>query len=449
MYKPLTRILPIMAALTVACGRDPIAPPGQDGSKLDARRSMAYVADAPYIDGFESPAIGPFWSLTQTFGTVGLTSTVAHTGGQAVQFTSASGGQRDLHMAHRFSGPQKGAFTIWFNDVAAGSQTLYEQLNLTNSLAPNQSANIGIMDYDAHCYVAWLTDAGNGVHGPNRRCGVFPQVTTTNVPRTPGWHRLSIVVGATETTFSIDGVNVLVVPGDFAFDRVDVSVTGPSWRPNTVAYFDDFEFDPNAGYVPVSRVVITPSLPQRVTVGTSTNLTATTYDAAGNVLLGRVVTWSSSNPSAATVTAAGRVTGVAGGRATITATSEGVSTSVDVWVAPPIIVLPPPAPPITPPPPVGPPTPNPPLRVCMPTVVLGYVVTDRRYDLACGYNPLATPNQNLLIHYASLPIGALIEICVGEPIPTGWSIVSSHVMVARCGNLLPFSPSIHRIRRIT
>ena len=46
-------------------------------------------------------------------------------------------------------------------------------------------------------------------------------------------------------------------------------------------------------------------------------------DAAGNVLSNRVVTWSTSNPSVASVGSDGLVTGVGVGTATITATSEG------------------------------------------------------------------------------------------------------------------------------
>lgn len=60
--------------------------------------------------------------------------------------------------------------------------------------------------------------------------------------------------------------------------------------------------------------------------------TATTRDGLGNVLTGRVVTWSSSNTNVATVSSTGLVTGVAGGSATITATSEGVQGTLTVNV---------------------------------------------------------------------------------------------------------------------
>ncbi len=70
-------------------------------------------------------------------------------------------------------------------------------------------------------------------------------------------------------------------------------------------------------------------------VGQTTQATATTKDAAGNVL-GRPVTWSSDNPSVAQVNAAGAVTGAAIGTANIVATSEGKTGSAGITVAPPL-----------------------------------------------------------------------------------------------------------------
>jgi uncharacterized protein YjdB len=74
--------------------------------------------------------------------------------------------------------------------------------------------------------------------------------------------------------------------------------------------------------VPVASVTVSPST-SSVAIGQTTQLTATLTDASGNTLSGRVVTWSSSQTSIATVSGSGLVTGVSGGTATITATSEG------------------------------------------------------------------------------------------------------------------------------
>ena len=70
-------------------------------------------------------------------------------------------------------------------------------------------------------------------------------------------------------------------------------------------------------------------------IGSTVQLTATTKDAAGNVLTGRAVTWASSAPGVGTVSAAGLVTGVSAGSATITATSEGQSGTATVTVEAP------------------------------------------------------------------------------------------------------------------
>jgi acid phosphatase type 7 len=81
---------------------------------------------------------------------------------------------------------------------------------------------------------------------------------------------------------------------------------------------------------PVASVTVTPGT-VTVAVGSSVQLTATTKDAAGNVLTGRTITWSASNGNV-TVSATGLVTGQSGGHVTVTATSEGVSGSASVFI---------------------------------------------------------------------------------------------------------------------
>jgi trimeric autotransporter adhesin len=87
---------------------------------------------------------------------------------------------------------------------------------------------------------------------------------------------------------------------------------------------------------PVASLVITP--PQAsVLVARTTQLSAQPLDATGTLLTGRTITWSSSDVTVARVDAAGLVTGVAPGAATIVATSEGRSAQSAVTVAlPPV-----------------------------------------------------------------------------------------------------------------
>jgi uncharacterized protein YjdB len=73
---------------------------------------------------------------------------------------------------------------------------------------------------------------------------------------------------------------------------------------------------------PVASVTVTPAS-ATLNEGQALQLTATPRDANGNPLVGRSITWSSSNPTAASVNGTGLVTGVVAGSTTITATSEG------------------------------------------------------------------------------------------------------------------------------
>ena len=86
--------------------------------------------------------------------------------------------------------------------------------------------------------------------------------------------------------------------------------------------------------VPVASVTVTLSS-SSLTVGQTTQASAVTKDASGNVLTGRAITWSSSNTGVATVNTAGLVSAIALGSATITATSEGKNGSASLSVSAP------------------------------------------------------------------------------------------------------------------
>jgi uncharacterized protein YjdB len=87
---------------------------------------------------------------------------------------------------------------------------------------------------------------------------------------------------------------------------------------------------------PVATVSVSPASTS-VAVGGSVQLAVTLRDASGNVLSGRVVTWSSNATGVATVNVNGLVTALLVGSATITATSEGQSgtSAITVSAAPP------------------------------------------------------------------------------------------------------------------
>jgi hypothetical protein len=83
--------------------------------------------------------------------------------------------------------------------------------------------------------------------------------------------------------------------------------------------------------VPVATITIDPPAPT-ISAGTSTTLTATLKDSAGNVITGRTVTWSTTNAPTAAVTQAGVVTGMLVGTADIVASIEGKQAKATVTV---------------------------------------------------------------------------------------------------------------------
>jgi len=86
--------------------------------------------------------------------------------------------------------------------------------------------------------------------------------------------------------------------------------------------------------VPVATVDVSPAT-GTIQVGATIQLTASPKDASGNPLTGRIVTWSTSDATLATVDANGLVTGkAAGGPVTVTATSEGKTGTAAITVIP-------------------------------------------------------------------------------------------------------------------
>ena len=94
---------------------------------------------------------------------------------------------------------------------------------------------------------------------------------------------------------------------------------------------------PSAVEDPVASVTVTPDIASLI-LGIPQRFTATLKDAAGNVLTGRLISWSSSDIAVATVTSEGAVpgngfvTGVGPGSSTIEATAEGKRGTASVTV---------------------------------------------------------------------------------------------------------------------
>lgn len=88
--------------------------------------------------------------------------------------------------------------------------------------------------------------------------------------------------------------------------------------------------------VPVATLTMAPTA-ATVAVGGTQQLTATPRDASNIALTGRVITWSSSDPTRASVSSSGLVTGIATGVVTVTATSEGKTATATITVGVPSV----------------------------------------------------------------------------------------------------------------
>jgi uncharacterized protein YjdB len=89
--------------------------------------------------------------------------------------------------------------------------------------------------------------------------------------------------------------------------------------------------------LPVPVATITVTAPQSsLTVGSSTQATAVTRSANGQVLTDRAITWSSSAPSVASVSSTGVIQAIAPGAVTVSATSEGRTATLAVTVLAPV-----------------------------------------------------------------------------------------------------------------
>lgn len=92
--------------------------------------------------------------------------------------------------------------------------------------------------------------------------------------------------------------------------------------------------DPAKPDVPPVVAVLSTTAAVTVSSGTGLQLAARYTDKRGNMVPGATVSWNSGDPTIATVSAAGLVTGIAAGSVTITATVDGTTGSFAVTVVP-------------------------------------------------------------------------------------------------------------------
>jgi uncharacterized protein YjdB len=159
---------------------------------------------------------------------------------------------------------------------------------------------------------------------PNVRVGEDVQLTATatdaggNVlaSRVPTWSSSNPIVATVSSSGRVTGVSKGTA-------TVTATVDGKS-APASVSVA-------NAAPAPVASITVTLSA-SSINAGQSTQAVAVTRDAAGNVVTGRTIAWSSAAPALATVSASGVVSALAAGSVSISATSEGVSNSATLII---------------------------------------------------------------------------------------------------------------------
>jgi uncharacterized protein YjdB len=166
--------------------------------------------------------------------------------------------------------------------------------------------------------VGWQVDAGQQVQLSLDVRDIYG----TLLSRTAVWNTSDAAVATVDVNGLVTGVTEGDVVISASVDGVTGSAAGKVMK----------------GKDPVASVTLIPAS-LALGIGETGTFTAELRDATGTLLSGRAVSWNSGSPTVATVSQTGVVTGVGAGTTTITATSEGVSGSGDVSVAPPIALL--------------------------------------------------------------------------------------------------------------
>jgi uncharacterized protein YjdB len=346
----------LVTAVAVGSAQITATSEGQSGS---ASLTVSAPAPPPPPPGACTAADIASWGFDD--GTWGPYQPIDGSTEQIVADATAIGGHDVRVIWHTTSGNgMSGGVTKRFD--AQASQRLYVRFAYKQD--PNFD-NSGIKKYMRFQGPGYNGIFGTLINDHNRFNWVWDgdsQDTYTNVGTeiTPdqlrgAWHWYEImnditVSGALHMQFWIDGVLKMdftraASNRGFTFGTVDVMGVFNAPSANGTDWIDEVSISRNClggetpGSTPpaaVASVSVTLNS-NSLTAGQSTQAVATTRDAAGNLLSGRTITWSSSNTAVATVSSSGLVTAVAAGSAQITATSEGISGSATMTVtaAPP------------------------------------------------------------------------------------------------------------------
>jgi uncharacterized protein YjdB len=190
-------------------------------------------------------------------------------------------------------------------------------------------------------FFATVTACGKDVVNPDGTTVESVQVTPASASLQVGaslsltaevYDATGAVIPSAGVTWSSEHSSIAVVSQSgiiTALRTGTVRIAASSWGKNAVA---TITVNPALTVLPaVGRIVIAPSNP-RINEGQTIRLTASVLDIQDRVITGLTITWSSSNPSRATVDNSGLVRGISSGTVTITAFAGGKTGSTTVRV---------------------------------------------------------------------------------------------------------------------
>ena len=220
--------------------------------------------------------------------------------------------------------------TVTFNSGTPAVATINSNTGVATGVSPGTSSitasSEGKTSTAATLTVTPVPVSNVVVTPPSQSVDVGSTVTFVATPRdasnTPLTGRAIIYSSSDPTIATINsstGIATGVAPGSVTIGALSEGKTGTA----------SLTVNP----APVSSVAVSPPA-QTIVDGNTANFSATLEDAHGNTLSGRVIAWSSSDETVATIDNAGVATSTGPGSSTITATSEGQSGTATLQVDP-------------------------------------------------------------------------------------------------------------------
>ncbi len=198
-----------------------------------------------FTDGFEGATLDPFWSTYTQSGSIQLTTAMAHSGSQSVEFSSTQTSlSKYVNLFHNFSSPTYGVTSVWVYDTGAGvDSSNYIDFEISNT-SVGFGSELGTQDYDL---------PGNGdTYDYSYSAPPVASSGSTGISRTQAWHQFEFADTPQSFSLLIDGTTVYTQAGGTPFTQVLLNMSGPDWDPAWTTYFDDFTYTPSQSVYPTS-----------------------------------------------------------------------------------------------------------------------------------------------------------------------------------------------------